>query len=207
MKKKLLLGVVCVGLLGTACYSTVAYFVADTRTTNIITMPSLDLDLEEMMQSGTGLIKYPVDTIKDVMPGRTISKIPYINNDGKEDFYTRVYIKTHIYDPDGVEIFPEEEIVRLNIDKEKWITDSENVENQNWYYYTEIVKAGENKVIAPFTEVTFSKDMGNAYKNIRVEIDVYAQAVQVKNNEIDTNSQTTLDVKGWPVFEMAEVSK
>ncbi len=145
MRKKILVGIICIGILAATSYSTIAYFVADTRTTNIITTPSLDLDLNEMMKDGTDLIQYPVDTIENVMPGRTISKIPYINNEGKLDFYTRVYIKTHIYDQNGVEIFPEEEIVSLNIDKDKWITDDVNVENQDWYYYTDIVKTGTNQ--------------------------------------------------------------
>ncbi len=207
MKKNILLGIVCLGVIATTSYSTVAYFVADIRTTNIITMPSLDLDLEEMMKDGTSLVKYPMDTIQDVMPGRTISKIPYINNEGVEDFYTRVYIKTHIYDSNGVEIYPDKEIVHININQEKWITDKNNVENENWYYYTDIVKAGTSQMVTPFTEVEFSKDMGNEYKNIKVEVEVYAQAVQVKNNEIDLASQSVLDVQGWADVNMAEVSK
>ncbi len=207
MKKKMLLVMVCIGLLAATSYSTIAYFVADIRTTNIITMPSLDLDLEEMMHNGNTLVQYPTEPIKNVMPGRIISKRPYINNNGKEDFYTRVYIKTHIYDQTGNEIFPVDDIVSINIDKEKWIVDTENSESKDWYYYTEIVESGANQTVTPFTEVEFSKDMGNEYKNIQVKINVYAQAVQVKNNQIDTATQTVLDVQGWPVVDMTEVSK
>lgn len=204
MKKKVLLSMLCLSIMAVTSYNTVAYFIADVRTTNIVTMPSLDLDLNEMMKNGTELVEYPVDTIQGVMPGRTISKIPYINNTGDEDFYTRVYIKTHIYDSAGNEINPEEEIININIDHENWVTD-ENI--ANWYYYKNIVKSGTNQVLAPFTKVKFSEDMGNEYKNAKVEIEVYAQAVQAKNNEVDLSKQSILEVQGWADIDMTEVSK
>ena len=57
--------------------------------------------------------------------------------------------------------------------------------------------SGEENRVALFDTVTFAADMGNAYQNCTVDIDIEAQAVQVKNNPIPAGG-TVLDVQGWP---------
>lgn len=191
MKKRLaIIGAVCV-VLAVIAAGTIAYLTTEGRATNIITTGTVELKLNEMMDIGGGeLAEYPSDALKGIMPGQTVSKIPFVENVGSQPFYTRVRIDISVTASDGDSKLPTDVIVP-NIDTANWVAGTDG-----WYYYNGIVDAGDK--VAPFDEVEFKKTMSNEYQDCDVEIDVVAQAVQSKNNPIPSEG-TILDITGWPV--------
>lgn len=199
MKKKILVLALTAVFLSLTALGSAAYFTAEGRATNVITTGKVDMALNEMQQvPGTDgeLVEedYPEDTITGVMPGRKISKIPYVV--GLEDtqpFYTRVWVEITIALADGTQ--PEtNEYITLNYDKENWVKGEDG-----WWYYQGIIGDGDRKAL--FTEVAFDPTMPNDYQNCTVEIDVSAQATQVKNNPVPKDAQGNADytaIQGWP---------
>ena len=64
-----------------------------------------------------------------------------------------------------------------------------------FYYYREPV-APDEETEPLFTTVTFSTEMGIEYQNVKVKIDLDAQAVQSRNN-----GESALEATGWPESE------
>lgn len=188
------LAIGCVAMLGAG---TAAYFTVQDTAKNVITTGYLDMTLVEKTtsgaESGTGLEDlpdFPVNEdgtpgVLNVMPGETVSKIPYLDNTGTADFYGRVKLVSTIL-VDGEELPPD--VITLDISPE-W------TEKDGWYYYTKAVKPGE--ISEPlFTGVTFIAEMGNEYQNATVSIEVLAEAVQSKNNGTSWDTAA-----GWPTAE------
>ena len=190
MKKRLAIAGVIAAVLALCALGTLAYFTAEGRATNVITTGTVELTLHEMQQGADGqLAEYPGEPITGVMPGQSVSKIPYVENSGSQPFYTRVKVAVTVTGADGAPL--PGDVVSLNVDARKWL------QKDGWYYCAEPVASGEENRVALFDTVTFSADMGNAYQNCTVAIDIEAQAVQVKNNPIPAGG-TVLDVQGWP---------
>ena len=59
-----------------------------------------------------------------------------------------------------------------------------------------VTKFAPGDKVALFTEVAFAETMPNEYQDCTVEIDISAQAVQVKNNPVPEAGYTT--IPGWP---------
>ena len=75
----------------------------------------------------------------------------------------------------------------MNLNTEDW-----TLGEDGYLYYNEALKPDE--VTAPiFTTVTFSKKMGNEYRDVKVNVDVAAEAVQTANN-----GTSAMDAQGWP---------
>ncbi len=190
MKKRLAIAGVIAAVLALCALGTLAYFTAEGRATNVITTGTVELTLHEMQQGADGqLAEYPDEPITGVMPGQSVSKIPYVENSGSQSFYTRVKVAVTVTGADGAPLSGD--VVSLNVDARKWL------QKDGWYYCAEPVASGEENRVALFDTVTFAADMGNAYQNCTVAIDIEAQAVQVKNNPIPAGG-TVLDVQGWP---------
>ena len=168
---------ICVAILATG---TLAYFTAEETAYNVITTGILSMDLVE---ETTGGKPFPSGEISGIVPGMEVDKIPYVVNNGGVEFYARMRIEMRVTGADGKLL--SDEYVSLNFDRESWM------EKDGYFYYNEAVKPGE-KTKPLFTKVTFDTDMHNAYMNAKVEIDVYAQVVQSKNN-----SGSALTAGGW----------
>lgn len=110
-----------------------------------------------------------------------------MKNTGTVDFYTRVKIEKSFVPAQGDEL-PELNtgLVELNISKDWELCED------GFYYYKKPVAPGE-KTEPLFTTVTFSTKMGNEYQNVKVIIDLDAQAVQSRNN-----GESALKATGWP---------
>ena len=178
-----------IGLMG---FQTLAYFTTQTKTTNVITTASIDIELYNMMLDANGE-EVALDTeIDGIIPGDTESQRPYVTNTGEVPLYARVHLSSNIIDRNGEEML---NILEFNIDTENWIADKAN---DGWYYYKDIIQPGE-KVKSPlFTEVHFPIDtMGNEHVGSTSTISVKAQAVQSEHNE----HENVLDVQGWPLAE------
>lgn len=194
------LAICCIAMLGAG---TAAYFTVQDTAYNVITTGILDMELVEKTTDGaepdTALEDLPEFKSNEngafnVMPGETVSKIPYVDNVGTADLYARIQL-TQSITVDG-EVMPTtmivdgEEIPLLELDiRPEWTL------KDGWYYYNAAVTPGE-KTTPLFTGVTFVDEMGNEYQNATVTIEVNAQAVQSKNN-----GASALTAAGWPVTE------
>ena len=186
------LAIGCIAMLGAG---TAAYFTVQDTAVNVITTGILDMTLVEKTtdnaEPGTELEDLPEFVSKEngafnVMPGQTVSKIPYVDNSGTADFYTRIRLTSTIT-VDGKEL--PTDVLELDI------ADSWTLAEDGWYYYTKAVTPSEHTEPL-FTGVTFVDEMGNEYQNAEVTIEVEAQAVQSKNNGTSWDTAA-----GWPIAE------
>ena len=184
MKKRMLTAALALCCLAVLATGTLAYFTAEETAKNVITMGSLKMELVELDEKGE-----PWEDVENIVPGMEVTKEAFVKNTGTVDFYTRVKI-TKTFVPAQGEEKPElnTELVRLDINEKYWKLD----EGDFYYYYKKPVAPGE-KTEPLFTTVTFSTEMGNEYQNVKVIIDVDAQAVQSRNN-----GESALEATGWP---------
>lgn len=187
MKKRMLTAALALCCLAVLATGTLAYFTAEETTQNVITMGALKMDLVELDEKDE-----PWEDVENIVPGMEVTKKAYVENNGTVDFYTRVKI-TKTFVPAQGEELPElnTELVRLDINEKYWKLD----EGDFYYYYKKPVAPGE-KTEPLFTTVTFSTKMGNEYQNVKVKIDLDAQAVQSRNN-----GESALEATGWPESE------
>ena len=152
----------------------------------MITMGSLKMELVELNEEGK-----PWTNVENIVPGMEVTKEAFVQNTGTVDFYTRVKI-TKTFVPAQGEEKPElnTKLVRLDINEKYW-----EPGNDGFYYYKKPVAPGE-ETKPLFTTVTFSTEMGNEYQNVKVIIDLDAQAVQSRNN-----GERALEATGWPESE------
>ena len=183
MKKRMLTAALALCCLAVLATGTLAYFTAEETAQNVITMGSLKMELVELNEEGK-----PWTNVENIVPGMEVTKEAFVKNTGTVDFYTRVKI-TKTFVPAQGEEKPElnTKLVRLDINEKYW-----EPGNDGFYYYKKPVAPGE-ETKPLFTTVTFSTEMGNEYQNVKVKIDLDAQAVQSRNNG-DSATKAT----GWP---------
>lgn len=186
MKKRMLTAALALCCLAVLATGTLAYFTAEETAQNVITMGSLKMELVELDEKGE-----PWEDVENIVPGMEVTKEAFVKNTGTVDFYTRVKI-TKTFVPAQGEEKPElnTKLVRLDINEKYW-----EPGNDGFYYYKKPVAPGE-ETKPLFTTVTFSTEMGNEYQNVKVKIDLDAQAVQSRNNG-DSATKAT----GWPESE------
>ena len=183
MKKRMLTAALALCCLAVLATGTLAYFTAEETAQNVITMGSLKMELVELDEKGE-----PWEDVENIVPGMEVTKEAFVKNTGTVDFYTRVKI-TKTFVPAQGEEKPElnTKLVRLDINEKYW-----ELGNDGFYYYKKPVAPGE-ETKPLFTTVTFSTEMGNEYQNVKVKIDLDAQAVQSRNN-----GESALEATGWP---------
>ena len=186
MKKRMLTAALALCCLAVLATGTLAYFTAEETAQNVITMGSLKMELVELDEKGE-----PWEDVENIVPGMEVTKEAFVKNTGTVDFYTRVKI-TKTFVPAQGEEKPElnTKLVRLDINEKYW-----EPGNDGFYYYKKPVAPGE-ETKPLFTTVTFSTEMGNEYQNVKVIIDLDAQAVQSRNN-----GESALEATGWPESE------
>lgn len=185
MKKRMLTAALALCCLAVLATGTLAYFTAEETAQNVITMGALKMDLVELNEEGE-----PWEDVEDIVPGMEVTKKAYVENNGSVDFYTRVKIEKRFVPAQGDELPKlDTDLVELDLG-EDW-----KLGEDGFYYYKESVKPGE-ETEPLFTTVTFSTEMGNEYQNVKVIIDLDAQAVQSRNN-----GESALTATGWPESE------
>lgn len=192
-KKRMIICFSCLILLASAIiYQTVAYYTAESTTTNVISTGYVEMELyEEIKADGVNWEFIPIGEIVSIMPGDVVEQKAYVTNVGTEDFYTRVSVEIEVVDALGEPL--DASVVSLNIDPEKWVIDEEG-----WYRYIDIIPVGETTPDPLFTEVSFSSEMDNSYIGCTITLIVGSQSVQSQYNEYDeTNGETVLDVQGF----------
>lgn len=184
MKKKLFVIAVLVICLATAAYGTSAYFTYNQTATNVITSGSIKLELQEWSDTGNGLV--PFVDIEGVLPGAKVSKIVQVKNVGGQAAWIRVSADRAIHLAEGVSGDVDISLISCDLNTAFW------TEKDGFYYYNTALQP--NETTEPlFTEIVFSKAMGNMYQNSKAVIDVTAQATQVANN-----GTCALNAAGWP---------
>lgn len=186
MKKRMLTAALALCCLAVLATGTLAYFTAEETAQNVITMGSLKMELVELDEKDE-----PWEDVENIVPGMEVTKKAYVENNGSVDFYTRVKIEKRFVPAQSDELPKlDTDLVELNINEKYW-----ELGNDGFYYYKEpVAPDGETEPL--FTTVTFSTEMGNEYQNVKVKIDLDAQAVQSRNNG-DSATKAT----GWPESE------
>ena len=213
MKKKILAIGVIVILLACLAVGTFAYETVKGITTNVITMGTVRLDLDEMALNQDTMI----GRLDNIVPAMKVTKVPIVENTGSEPFYSRVYVVIEATAADGKTPLSAD-CVKLWLDKTvedtadkdwfmaqgEWIVEEVDDENDNVYtaylYYNGIVEPGQQ--VAPFNIVEFTGAMDNSYVGGTITVKLCAQAVQSKNNPMPEEGITA--VPGWPELPEAE---
>ena len=188
MKKRIFAFAVMLICLSVLASTTLAYFTDVGTARNVITSGGVSIQLVEQQLVGDRLVDYPNQPIA-AMPGKVVSKIVTVKG-LEQAAWIRMNYTVTVLDAagDAMEI-PAAELEKLIViaaDAENWTY------RDGWWYCNQPVSAGESTKPL-FDKVTFSLDMGNAYQESTVYIDITAQAVQKANN-----GETVLDAAGWP---------
>lgn len=184
MKKKILIGTLIVCALAIIATGTIAYFSVSEEATNVITSGRLTMVLHD---ETTGGIPFPEAGIHDIMPGQTVDKIVYIENDCPNPEYVRIYLEKSIHAEPGSDAQLTFEDITLDINNEMW-----TLGDDGWYYYNAVLEPGEDTEPL-FTTVSFGRKLNNDYQNCGLEIIVHAQAVQSEHN-----GDSAILASGWP---------
>lgn len=164
-----------------------AYFTAEDRAINVITIGSVDIEIKEYDDEGKEIIydenledKGMPDSFKNIEPGQRIVKKVDIENRGKSTAWIRAKII------DGVTAAEKlgggalsADVVRYNVNHLQTIPQMEGewVQSGEYWYYSLPVEPTE--VVTLFDVVTFDgPSMGNAYQGCVTNIQIHADAVQ-----------------------------
>lgn len=206
LRRRIVLAGALVLLSSLISWGTWAYFSTSVQTRNVITTGTIRITLndstEEAALRADGS-EGPTATLSHVMPGRAVDKAVSVTNSGTGDAWVRVKVDTAITSADGSTPLATtlthdsltESVVQFAYQTEnggKWLPGSDG-----FYYYTEPLATGSTTDDL-FDTLTLNKFLSNDYQGCTVDVDVNAQAVQVRNNTLREN-QTVLDVQGWPV--------
>lgn len=193
MKKKVLILSLLAICAVIAASGTLAYYTVSERAHSVITTGSVNIEIEEWQDTGSGWTPYPSGQPIPAMPGVTVSKIATVRNKQAES-YIRAKFDVVITDADGeaMELPAEtlEGLVRVRVNDSDW---TRKAGDDQWWYYTAPVARGA--ATEPlFTQVVFDgPNMTSEYQRCGVQVIVSAQAVQTANNGADAAA-----AKGWP---------
>lgn len=169
---------------------------------NKIASGTLDVELIEMRQSGTGETAYvnPVE----IMPATEVSKIVKVKNTGTLPVYIRIRIEKDINKQESE--LPEnwESLITCDFNLDNIATDAKEglwTYLDGYYYYNEALEAGKTTVPL-FEHVFFSADMGNEFTNSEIFFTVRCEAAQVNGN-----ADSPMEATGWPVEQNTDTTE
>lgn len=183
MKRKILIVALLVIFAAMTALGTLAYFNTETVAHNVVTTGKVDIALDEWTDADRSEVFKPVT---GVMPGTTQPKyVEIVNNDGADAWVrARIEITAEL----GGELLPiPDGLISISGTDAAWVYNDDG-----YYYYSKPLKAGE-KTEWLMTGVDFAGGLDNSFQNVRVNVNVKAQAVQTANN-----GTSALDAAGWP---------
>lgn len=186
MRKRILVCAFIVICFSMVAYSTVAYFTYEDKSTNVITMGNIKIDLQEYGISDEGAAPIPFEGALNVLPGLSVSRTVQVKNVGAQPAWIRISVTKSITLAEGTDGEADLSLVSLDLNNEDW------TEKDGYFYYKESLLPGETTKPL-FTRVSFASDMGNLYQNSKATIKVNAQGTQVVHN-----GSTVLEAVGWP---------
>lgn len=188
MKRKIAALVVFIAIAVMSISGTMAYFTAESTATNVITTGSIDIQLVETEKNGNGIEVPFTNDQKGIMPGDSISKIVrVVNSEDAQDAYVRVSVSKTISLAPGLSGQINTDLISCDFNTADW-----EYKDGYWYYKKPLAPGAFTSPL--FEHVTFDTAMGNLYQNCEAKIDVYAQAVQVKHQNVDKATEAL----GWP---------
>ena len=194
-KKKLLVTAIATGVAATSfALSTYSYFIDSTFASgNQIHTGYASVELMNVTDSLPGDPDAPIK----IMPGCVVEKSVSAKSTGSYPLYVRIRLESAItlderYAEHASEI--DLSLVSFDIDRENWI------EKDGYYYYKEALKQNETTPEL-MTEIQFSKEMGNIYKDSTITVHVRLEVVQANNN-----GDTVFDAVGWTTPEEGGVA-
>ena len=118
-----------------------------------------------------------------VHPGQTVKKKVSVSNTGRVDTLIRVKIQKMfgMESPDGTFIedkLLDPEMIQISCDTEYW------KKKGDYYYYNQVLKAGEVTRKPLFEQYVLSEKAGNEYKNKAARIIVTMESVQAEGNAL-----------------------
>lgn len=146
------------------------YWKVTGKSGNFLTMGSFQNQIEESYR-----IPLHVD------PGQTVDKVVNVKNTGTTDSMIRVKITKMFGSRREDGSFQEEknldpEMIQIHCNTESW-----SLRSDGYYYYTEILKAGEKTKQPLFQNYTLSIKAGNEYKGKEARIIVSMESVQAQD--------------------------
>jgi len=194
MKRKLLAIAGLVIFAALLVSGTLAYFTAEDRAVNVITIGKVDIEIEEYDQENVKIENGVMpESFKNVEPGKRLIKRIEIQNRGDNTAWVRAKIYDKIIASNGTTELADT-ILQYNVNdlkdnryKEKyvegtWTQGKYEGQDDGYWYFSEPLKPGEYAVL--FDVVTFDgPGMNNDYQGCTTKIQVIAQATQYEGNQ------------------------
>lgn len=172
--------------LASFIHTTVSFFVDSVVSPNgYIATGSTDVEL--VSSSVGGGAQMPDGSIR-IMPGQTVEKSVSAKNTGTLPLYVRVKVTPEIVLADAYQAHTNEidtSLIVFDFDTENWLL------KDGYYHYADALTGG-TATNDLFTQITFSKDMGNIYKDGKMHVTVRIEVVQANNN-----GENVLQATGW----------
>ena len=173
--------------LASFIHMTVAYFVDTVVSPNgYIATGTADVELVSS-SSVSGGVEMPDGSVR-IMPGQTVEKTVSAKNTGTLPLYVRVKVTPEIVLADAYTAHTNEidlSLIAFNFDEDNWLL------KDGYYHYADALTGGE-ATSDLFSKITFSKDMGNIYKDGKMYVTVRIEVVQANDNGADV-----LQATGW----------
>jgi len=189
--KKIKVIIICISLIMILCVAGILAYFSDTVTVkNKIRMGIVDIELKEYSIDKDGN-KIEWKSVKNVLPGETISKIPEITCvKGSADCYIRAKVEIEVKDENLVKHEKMLSIDNVNVDTNKWYYCEED-----WYFYYKEIMKDSSESATLFTEVNIPATWTNEWASKEFAINVTAEAIQSKNFTPDFSNNST---NPWP---------
>lgn len=187
MKKKMMLSLAAVAMVGTlAVGGTLAWFTDTETATNVVTLGNVNIQWDE---DGTDIVgdTTGLDFGENRVPGASFNKNAKIENVGANDAYVRATIAYKV-DDQVVTTLPDAYEVEIKAGEEgsKWQF------KDGYYYYLEKVNAkGETDLLVG--TVSIKNTAGNDVAGQKFEIVLNAEAIQADNVWTGDTDPATVD--------------
>lgn len=139
---------------------------------NVLTLGSYNVELKE---------QYEVP--KAVYPGMSVDKKVHVKNHGSVDSMVRIHFQKQFGTRTQDGIFQKDdsldpELIEITCNDQCW------KEKDGYWYYTEVLKAGEQTKEPLFESFRVSENADNRYKGKEAEIIVYMDSVQAESDAL-----------------------
>lgn len=202
MKRRIAAVAVLMIFTAMLAWGTVAYFTAEERAVNVLTIGSVNIAIDEYDQEGDKVMPgVTPESWKNIEPGQRIIKQVMIKNRGEDTAWIRAKIIDSITASDelgGGAL--SKDVLMYNINQlykpGQTVAGTWTLGDDGYYYFSAPLEAGEVAVL--FDVVSFDgPSMGNEYQGCITRIQVLAQAVQYEGNE-GTADHPGADPESWP---------
>lgn len=169
-------------LISLSSKATLAYYVLQGTSKNIITTGDVDISIVETLNgvAFTGNI--------NVAPGSTLNRALYVQNVGGHPCWLRIKIET-------TKNVDDRDVISMHIDSQNWIY------QDGYYYYKNILASGATTAALydQLSILEYGDETEERYSGTYVSMAITAEAIQSENNEAVSSLQTKDEVpKVWP---------